>query len=91
VILVLTPKQTLSEPLLDHLIDAHQHQSGTSMPSVLAVFRLMTSSIFVDCWTGRLAGFSPLESADASLPGEGLYLVGAMAHQAAVKTYSRAW
>src|SRR5438128_4709783 len=34
--------------------------SGNVMPSALAVLRLMTSSTFVDCWTGRSAGFSPL-------------------------------
>jgi hypothetical protein len=34
--------------------------SGTSRPSVLAVLRLMTKSIFVTCCTGRSAGFSPL-------------------------------
>src|SRR5262245_51191122 len=33
---------------------------GTSRPSAWAVLRLMNSSIFVDCWTGRSAGFSPL-------------------------------
>src|SRR5262249_11117191 len=33
---------------------------GTSMPSALAAFRLMTNSNFVDCSTGRLAGFAPL-------------------------------
>src|SRR5262249_8428038 len=32
---------------------------GTSRPSALAVLRLMTSSIFVACWTGRVAGFLP--------------------------------
>src|SRR5262249_43369999 len=34
--------------------------SGMVMPSVLAVLRLMNSSILVDCWTGRSVGFSPL-------------------------------
>src|SRR5262249_5114071 len=34
--------------------------SGTVMPSALAVLRLMISSTFVDCCTGRSAGFSPL-------------------------------
>jgi hypothetical protein len=34
--------------------------SGTSRPSVFAVLRLMMSSIFVTCCTGRSAGFSPL-------------------------------
>src|SRR5262249_16898427 len=31
--------------------------AGTCIPSVLAVFRLMVSSTFVNCWTGRSAGF----------------------------------
>src|SRR5262245_40683511 len=34
--------------------------AGTSRPSALAVLRLMISCIFVACWTGRSAGFSPL-------------------------------
>jgi len=33
---------------------------GTSMPSALAVLRLMTSSNLVDCTTGKSPGFSPL-------------------------------
>jgi hypothetical protein len=33
---------------------------GTSMPSVLAVLRLMTNSNLVDCATGRSAGLAPL-------------------------------
>jgi hypothetical protein len=33
---------------------------GISRPSAWAVLRLMTSSTFVTCWTGRSAGFSPL-------------------------------
>jgi hypothetical protein len=32
---------------------------GMSRPSALAVLRLMTSSTFVDCWTGKSAGFAP--------------------------------
>src|SRR5262249_635114 len=36
--------------------------SGTLMPSALAVLRLMKSSTFVACWTGRSAGFSPLRT-----------------------------
>src|SRR3954468_9106830 len=35
-------------------------EGGTSRPSVLAVLRLIIRSTFVDCWTGRSAGFSPL-------------------------------
>jgi hypothetical protein len=34
--------------------------SGTSRPSALAVLRLMTSSTFTDCCTGRSEGFAPL-------------------------------
>src|SRR5262249_52410513 len=33
---------------------------GTVRPSALAVLRLMISSTFVDCCTGKSAGFSPL-------------------------------
>src|SRR5262249_42053783 len=33
---------------------------GTVRPSALAVLRLTTKSNLVGCWTGRLAGFSPL-------------------------------
>ena len=33
---------------------------GTSIPSALAVFKLITNSNFVDCTTGKSAGFSPL-------------------------------
>ena len=32
---------------------------GTVRPSFLAVLRLMISSTFVACWTGKSAGFSP--------------------------------
>jgi hypothetical protein len=34
--------------------------SGIVRPSAFAVLRLMISSTFVACWTGRSAGFSPL-------------------------------
>ena len=33
---------------------------GIAMPSALAVLRLITSSYFVGCCTGKSAGFSPL-------------------------------
>src|SRR5262245_59521526 len=33
---------------------------GTSMPSALAVCRLITNSNLLDCTTGKSAGFSPL-------------------------------
>src|SRR6266481_5581562 len=36
------------------------NESGTVMPSALAVFRLMINSTFVTCWTARSTGFSPL-------------------------------
>src|SRR5262249_19222961 len=34
---------------------------GRSIPSAFAVFRLMTSSNFVGCWTGRSAGLAPFK------------------------------
>lgn len=33
---------------------------GKVSPSAWAVFKLIISSIFVDCWIGRSAGFAPL-------------------------------
>src|SRR5262249_37888716 len=36
--------------------------ASTSRPSVLAVFRLITSSYLVGAWTSRSAGFSPLRT-----------------------------
>src|SRR5262245_52973320 len=36
--------------------------SGTVRPRALAVLTLMISSTFVDCTTGRVAGFSPFEN-----------------------------
>src|SRR5262249_58477376 len=36
--------------------------SGNVRPSVLAVLRFMTSSIFVACTTGKSAGFAPLST-----------------------------
>jgi len=38
---------------------------GTSMPSVFAVLRLITSSYLVGACTGRSAGFSPLRMRSA--------------------------
>ena len=38
---------------------------GTSMPSALAVLRLMTNSKRDDCTTGKSAGFSPLRTRPA--------------------------
>src|SRR5665213_109088 len=35
---------------------------GTVRPSALAVFRLMTNSNLVGCWTGRSAGLAPFRT-----------------------------
>jgi hypothetical protein len=35
-------------------------EGGMVRPSALAVFKLMTSSKLVGCWTGRSAGSAPL-------------------------------
>src|SRR5262249_37606994 len=40
-------------------------RSGTASPSAFAVLRLSTSSNFVDCITGKSAGFSPLRTRPA--------------------------
>jgi hypothetical protein len=42
--------------------------AGISMPSVLAVCRLMTNSNLVGCWTGISAGFSPLRMRPTETP-----------------------
>src|SRR5262249_22732991 len=36
--------------------------------SAFAVLRLITNSVFVDCWTGRAAGFSPLRMRPMYMP-----------------------
>ena len=46
----------------DYLISKQLHGVGTSRPSALAVFMLMTSSNLVGCSTGRSAGFAPLRN-----------------------------
>src|SRR5262249_4875609 len=59
-------RRTANEP--DELAAPHSITSsarassvgGTSRPSVLAVFKLITSSYLVGACTGRLVGFSPL-------------------------------
>ena len=58
---------------------------GTSRPSALAVFRLMTSSNLVGCSTGRSAGFAPAQDLVDELGGapEQVREVGAVGHQAA--------
>jgi len=56
---------------------------GTSMPSAMAVLRLITNSNFVGCKTGTLAAFSPLRmrpSIDAHLV-ERIQQASAVAHQ----------
>ena len=42
---------------------------GIVSPSAFAVFRLMTSSNFVGCSTGRSAGLAPLRILDALVAG----------------------
>jgi hypothetical protein len=44
----------------DHLVGTASSEAGMSRPSVFAVLRLMTSSNFVGCSTGRSAGLAPL-------------------------------
>src|SRR5262252_6085555 len=49
--------------LFDHLIDGRQSLSSTWRPNAFAVLRLMTSSNFVGCTSGRSARFKILEGA----------------------------
>jgi hypothetical protein len=44
----------------DHLVSAAEQRNREVRPSAFAVLRLMISSIFVTCCTGRSAGLSPL-------------------------------
>jgi hypothetical protein len=57
---------------------------GMVMPSVLAVLRLMYSSTFVACCTGRSAGFSPLRIRPSVETGQpiGIRDVDTVTHQA---------
>jgi len=54
-------KPTLGGPSLDHLIRSRQHRRRDRQSEVLAVLRLITSSNFVGCSTGRSAGFAPFK------------------------------
>jgi hypothetical protein len=49
-----------NEALFDHLSARASSAGGMVMPSALAVWRLMTSSNYVGCSTGRSAGLTPL-------------------------------
>jgi hypothetical protein len=55
----------LLSTLLPHLMTSSANskiEGGTSSPSAFAVLRLMMSSNFVDCITGRSAGLVPLRT-----------------------------
>ena len=45
-----------------HLVRPKQHDDGIVSPRAWAVLRLMTSSNFIGCSTGRSAGLVPLRS-----------------------------
>ena len=47
-------------PITELCRPARQHGLRIVSPSAFAVFRLITSSNFVGCSTGRSAGFAPL-------------------------------
>src|SRR5215831_13129474 len=54
---------------------------GTSMPSTLAVCRLMTNSNLVGCMIGRSAGFSPLRTRPTYMPTWRSAQARSIAHQ----------
>src|SRR5438132_14225878 len=59
-----TGKFHLNLPLASHHSNTSSARprsgSGTVRPNALAVLKLMYSSTLLACWTGRLAGLSPL-------------------------------
>jgi hypothetical protein len=60
----LPPKSAPIADMKHHSITSSAHASkmvARKAPSIFAVFRFMTNSIFWGCWTGRLAGLSPRE------------------------------
>ena len=54
-------KQTFNHSF-DQFVRESEERRRTAMPRALAVFKLMTSSILVACWTGKSPGFSPLRT-----------------------------
>ena len=53
----------MPEPAVSNRSKQHSYSTASTVPgtvisSALAVLRLMTNSNFIDCCTGRLAGFS---------------------------------
>ncbi|MBK8742777.1 MAG: LamB/YcsF family protein [Betaproteobacteria bacterium] len=45
-----------------HRVSTRKNDAGMAIPIALAVLRLMTSSNFVGCCTGRVAGLAPLKT-----------------------------
>src|SRR6516162_3620292 len=70
------PRRRTAAEQRDELAPSHSITSskrassvcGTVSSSALAVLRLITNSVFVDCWTGRSAGFSPLRMRPMYMP-----------------------
>ena len=59
---LISPSAEIENPKLDHLITLSALTStfgGIVRPICLAVFKLITSSNFVGCSTGRSAGLAP--------------------------------
>ena len=55
------PRAKTGSSLFDDLVGAGEQRLGHHNAEAFAVFRLMTSSNLVGCWTGRLAGFAPFK------------------------------
>ena len=66
---------------------------GTRRPIARAVLKLMINSTLVDCWTGKLAGFSPLRlfAGIDTEPTERLSKSPSAAHQAACHCSRNPW
>ena len=60
------PLSDIAAQLLDHLVGACQHASGTVTLIALAVLRFITNSNLVGCSTGRSEGLMPWKSLTVS-------------------------
>ena len=80
-----------ARPVASHSITSSASASslsGTARPSAFAVLRLITSSNFVGCWTGKSPGFSPFSTLATYEPGPRYIATGSGPY--AISTPSRA-
>ena len=84
-------KHLRARPVAPHSITSSASASslsGTARPSAFVVLRLITSSNFVGCWTGKSPGFSPFSTLATYEPGPRYIATGSGPY--AISTPSRA-